>query len=281
MGIRVYKPTTPGRRKSSVDDFSDITKSTPEKSLTVPVKKKAGRNNRGTISVHHRGGGAKRRYRLVDFKRERYDVEAEVLAIEYDPNRNARIVLVQYTDGKKAYLLAPANLNVGDKVVSSQKKVEVKTGNRMPLQHIHAGMPVMNIEMSPGKGGGMVRSAGMGARIMGMDGDFVLVKLPSSEVRRFPKDSLATVGQVSNSDHRNIRWGKAGRMRHRGIRPTVRGKAKNPVDHPHGGGEGQQSIGMKHPKTPWGKPALGVRTRSKKKKSNVFIAQPRKRNKRR
>ena len=281
MGTRVYKPTSPGRRKSSVDDFSDITKKTPEKSLTRPLKKSGGRNSRGVITVHHRGGGAKRKYRMVDFKRQRYDAPAEVMAIEYDPNRSARIALIQYKDGQKAYMLAQTGLEVGATVISSEKKIDVQTGNRMPIQYIHAGMPVMNIELAPGKGGGVVRSAGMSAQIMGAEGDYVLVKLPSTEVRKFHKDVMATVGQVSNASYRNIRWGKAGRTRHKGIRPTVRGKAKNPVDHPHGGGEGNQSIGMKHPKTPWGKPALGVRTRSKKKKSNVFIVKPRKRSRKR
>jgi large subunit ribosomal protein L2 len=278
MGIRIYKPTSAGRRNSSVDTFSDITKTTPEKSLTWYIKKNAGRNSRGKITVYHRGGGVKRKYRMIDFLQDRFDLPATVQAIEYDPNRSARIALVTYADGKKAYILAPDGLKVGDTVTSSKKKIEVKPGNRMPIKYIHAGMPLMNIELNPGKGGGIVRSAGIAATIMGAEGDYILVKLPSTEVRKFHKDCLATVGQVSNIDHRNVRWGKAGRMRYKGIRPTVRGKVKNPVDHPHGGGEGNQPIGLKHPKTPWGKPALGVKTRSKTKKSNAFIVSRRKKN---
>ncbi len=280
MGVKVYKPTTPGRRKSSVDDFADITKSHPEKRLTSPIKRKGGRNNQGKITVRHRGGGAKRRYRNIDFKRERFDVEATVEAIEYDPNRNARIALISYTDGEKSYIIAPHQLKVGDKVVSSQSKVEIQLGNRMPIGNIPAGIMVYNLELAPGKGGTVARSAGNGIMVQSKEGEFVQVKMPSSEIRVFNVNCLATVGQVSNPEYRGIRWGKAGRMRHRGFRPTVRGKAMNPVDHPHGGGEGSQPIGLKHPKTPQGKPALGVKTRKAHKASNNFIVNRRNKKKR-
>ena len=276
MGIKIYKPTTPGRRATSVDDFSDITKTKPEKSLTRPIKRTGGRNNQGKITVHHRGGGAKRAYRVIDFKQLNFDKPAEVIAIEYDPNRTCRIALVKYEDDKKSYIIAPKGLKVGDKVVSSQKRLEAKPGNRMPVRDIPMGLTVHNIEMVPGKGGEVVRSAGVGALVQASEGDFVQLKMPSGEIRLFNKECLASIGQVSNPDWRNIRWGLAGRMRHRGIRPTVRGKAKNPCDHPHGGGEGNQPIGLKHPKTPQGKPALGVKTRNKKKKSNIFIVKRRK-----
>ncbi len=242
MGVKKHKPTTPGRRKSSVDDFSSITKSTPEKRLTVAKKRSGGRNNQGKITVRHRGGGAKRRYRLIDFKRtDKLDVEATVKSIEYDPNRNARIALIKYTDGTKAYMIAPAKLKVDSKVICSHSKQEIQLGNRMPLQFIPAGIMVYNVELEPGKGGTVARSAGNGVIVQSMDGDFVQVKMPSGEIRIFDKNCLATVGQVSNTEFRGIRWGKAGRMRHRGIKPTVRGKAMNPVDHPHGGGEGSQN----------------------------------------
>lgn len=271
MGVTVHKPTTPGRRKSSVDDFSDITKNQPEKLLTSSIKRKGGRNNQGKITVRHRGGGAKRRYRAVDFKLDKYDVPATILTIEYDPNRNARIALVEYTDAEKRYVIASHEFEVGQTIISSTTKQEIKVGNRMPLEFIPAGIMVYNVELVPGQGGLVARSAGNGVMVQSAEGEYVQVKMPSGEIRIFDKKCSATVGQVSNPEFRSIRWGKAGRMRHRGIKPTVRGKAMNPVDHPHGGGEGNQPIGLKHPKTPQGKPALGVKTRSTTKASNKFI----------
>jgi len=280
MAVKKYKPTTPGRRKSSVQDFSDITKTEPEKSLTKFIKKRAGRNSSGRITVRHRGGGARRLYRMIDFKRTKFDIEAEVKTIEYDPNRGSRIALIEYTDGEKSYILAPVAMKVGEKIMSSGKKIEAKRGNRMPLEFIPEGMFVYNIEITPGKGGQIVRGAGTGAQLMSADKEYVQMKLPSSEIRLVSKKSLATVGQVSNSDYKLVRWGKAGRMRLRGFRPTVKGKNMNPVDHPHGGGEGHSPIGLKKgPRTKWGKPALGVKTR-KEKASNKFIVQRRKKKKR-
>jgi len=279
MAIKKYKPTSPGRRKSSVQDFSDITKNEPEKSLVEFVRKGAGRNSSGRITVRHRGGGVRRLYRMVDFKRAKFDVEAEVKAIEYDPNRGSRIALIEYTDGKKSYILAPAGIGVGEKVISSNKKVEAKRGNRMPLQFIPEGTFIYNVEITPGKGGQIVRGAGTGAQLMTIEGQYAQVKLPSSEIRLISKKSLATVGQIGNSDYKLVRWGKAGRMRYRGFRPTVKGKNMNPVDHPHGGGEGHSPIGLKKgPRTKWGKPALGVKTR-KEKASDKFIVQRRKKKK--
>lgn len=275
MGIKQYKPTSPGRRISSVDDFADITKNAPEKSLTVTLQKHSGRNNQGKITVRHRGGGIRRRYRLVDFNLQKFDQPANVLAIEYDPNRNARIALLEYSDGVKTYIVAPHQLTVGSVIVSSKNKVDVLVGNRMPLGSIPPGTLVHNIELVPGTGGKIARSAGNGVLIMAIDGDSVQVKMPSGELRLFKAGCAATVGQVSNPDFANIRWGKAGRMRLRGRRPSVRGKAMNPVDHPHGGGEGNNSIGLKHPKTPQGKPALGVKTRRPGKSSNQYIVKRR------
>ncbi|MDD5043596.1 MAG: 50S ribosomal protein L2 [Patescibacteria group bacterium] len=271
MGIKIYKPTTSGRRHSSVQTFEDITRKEPEKSLIVPLKKKAGRGSWGNISVRHQGGGAKRFYRIVDFKQDRFDMAAKVESIEYDPNRNARIALVQYEDGEKRYIVAPLDLKVGDKVISSRSRTDIKTGNRLPLEYIPIGTMVYNVELTPGKGGQIGRGAGVGIQLLAIEGDFAHLRMPSSEVRMVPKECLASVGQVGNLDYRNIRWGKAGRMRHRGIRPTVRGKAMNPVDHPHGGGEGRNPIGLKHPKTPTGKPALGVKTRKPSRSSNKLI----------
>lgn len=277
MAIKIYKPTTPGRRsKASVISSKDITKTTPEKKLTKRLKKNAGRSH-GKITVRHRGGGSRRKYRIIDFKRERYDEVAEVIAIEYDPNRNARIALVQYPDAEKRYIIAPLDVQVGDQLLSSaEKKIEIKPGNRMPLERIPSGTGVYNIELNPGKGAQMVRAAGTLATLQGVEGKYAQIKMPSGEIRLVPKESAATIGQVSNSDFRLIRWGKAGRTRHRGRRPTVRGKVMNPVDHPHGGGEGLQPIGLKYPKTPWGRPALGVKTRKVKKHSNKLIIKRRK-----
>lgn len=277
MPIKVYKPTTNGRRQSSVQDFSDVTRMEPEKSLIVIKREHSGRANNGRITVRHRGAGGKRYIRKVDFKREKYDIPARVDSIEYDPNRGARIALIIYRDGEKRYMLAPQNLNVGDTVVSTlSNKIEMTTGNRMPLDLIPVGMMVHSVELQPGKGGQIGHGAGSTIQVMAIEGDFATLKFPSGEIRLIPKSCMATIGSVSNPDWRLVRWGKAGRMRHRGIRPTVRGKVMNPVDHPHGGGEGRNSIGLKHPKTPWGRPALGVKTRKAKHRSNKFIVQRRK-----
>lgn len=277
MGIRFHKPTSPGRRGSSTDDYRDLTAKKPLKRLTVALKKHAGRNQQGKITVRHQGGGNRKRYRLVDFHQMQFEKPARVATIEYDPNRTARIALIEFADKNVTYILAPDGLKVGDTIVSSLNKVEVRAGNRMPLKYIPAGMDIHNVEFFPRRGGQLVRSAGMRAILMSHEGNRVSVKLPSGEVRLFSPDCLASVGLMSNPDYRNIRLGKAGRVRHLGIRPRVRGKAMNPVDHPHGGGEGNQPIGLrKGPKTPWGKKALGVKTRRKGKKSDQFIMQRRK-----
>jgi len=271
MAVKRYKPTTNARRQSSVDTFSDVTKFEPEKSLTIFRKSTGGRNNTGKITVRHRGGGARRYTRIVDFVANKFDMPATVAAIEYDPNRGARLALLEYTDGEKHYMIAPQGLSVGDVVLSSKELIESKIGNRMPLKFIPTGIMVHNIELKPGQGGKMVRGAGMGAQLMAIENDMATLRMPSSEIRMVLADSAATVGSVGNSDHNLIRWGKAGRSRLRGIRPTVRGKVMNPVDHPHGGGEGRNPIGMKFAKTPWGKHAHGVKTRDGKKYSNKFI----------
>jgi len=275
MAIQIYRPTTPGRRKTSVNK-SDVTKKEPERSLLIIKKKNSGRNNQGKITVFHQGGGAKRYVRIVDFKRDKYDVPAKVLAFEYDPGRGANIALVEYEDKEKRYLLSPEGLKIGDTVISSLGKVPVKLGNRMTLANIPVGEMIHDIELNPGTGGKMVRGAGMGAMLLALEGKYAQIKLPSSEIRLIPMDCSATIGVVGNSEHGLVRIGLAGRNRHKGIRPTVRGKAKNPIDHPHGGGEGHNPIGLKAPKTPWGKPALGVKTRRKKNKSNKLILQRRK-----
>lgn len=280
MPIKVHKPTTPGRRKSSVNAFSELTKTRPEKRLTSSRRKKGGRNNQGRITVRHRGGGAKKRYRAVDFKRLDFDVIATVKGVEYDPNRSAWIALIAYENGKKSYILAPQQLKPGDKVISSKSRIDINPGNRMPLEKMPIGTFIYNIELSSGQGAKIVRSAGTGAQLMAVEGKYATIKLPSKEIRKVPKECMATVGSASNPDHRLIRWGKAGRKRHKGIKPTVRGKAMNPVDHPHGGGEGSNPIGLKHPKTPWGKPALGVKTRKAKKASNKLIISRRPKKKR-
>ncbi len=277
MPIRIYKPTSPARRHTSVDTFEDITTNTPHKALLVIKKKHSGRNFQGKITVRHRGGGAKQYHRLVDFKQDRFDIPALVKTIEYDPNRSGRIALIAYVDGVKQYVLAPQGLKVGDSVITSMSKQKVAPGNRMPIEHIPVGVNVYNIEVSPGKGAQMVRSAGTLAKIMAVEGEYAQLKLPSGEIRKILKKCLATVGEVSNPDHMHVRIGKAGRMRHMGFRPSVRGKAMNPVDHPHGGGEGHNPIGLKHPKTPWGKPALGVKTRTNKI-TTKFIVSRRKKN---
>lgn len=272
MAVRIYRPTTPGRRKSSVNDYHELQgQQQPHKRLLSTIKQQAGRNFSGKITVRHRGAGNKRFYRHVDFVQDRFDAPATVLGIQYDPNRSAHIALIEYADHEKRYIIAPSGLRVGQTVVSSAKAVAIETGNRTKLEFIPTGVPVHNIELTPGKGGAIVRSAGNAATIMSIEGDTALIKMPSGEIRRILKACAASVGQVSNVDHGNIRWGKAGRMRWRNRRPSVRGKAMNPVDHPHGGGEGNQPIGMKAPKTPWGKKALGVKTRRKKKYSNRLI----------
>lgn len=276
MPIKVYKPTSSGRRHSSSDTFADITKFKPEKSLIEILQPKSGRNNQGVITVRHKSGGAKKFYRLVDFKQQKFNMEAEVKAIEYDPNRGARIALIQYTDGTKSYVLAPEALNVGAKVMSSDKAIEAKTGNRMPLKSIPVGLFIFNVELTPGKGGQLARGAGLSAQLVGTEGEYAQIRLPSGEIRSVIKECLATIGVLSNPDRRLIRWGKAGRMRHRGIKPTVKGKNMNPVDHPHGGGEGHSPIGQKRgPQTVYGKPARGVKTRKPGKWSDKFIIQTR------
>ena len=271
MGVKRVKPTTPGRRQARFDDFLDITKTTPEKRLLVTKKRSGGRNSQGKITVRHRGGGGKRCIRLVDFKRDKYDIPARVASIEYDPNRGARIALLNYADGEKRYIVSPVGLNVDDKVISSNKKIEIKRGNAMPVKYIPAGVAIYNLEMTPKRGGRIARGAGNAIYVMGVEGKHAQVKLPSGEIRLITKECLCTIGRVSNPDKRHIKLGSAGRKRRLGFRPTVRGSAMNPVDHPHGGGEGNQPIGLKHPKTPWGKPALGVKTRKQKKSSNKFI----------
>ena len=277
MPIRRYKPTSPGRRFMSVSTFEEITKTTPEKSLLEPVTKKGGRNNNGRITTRHQGGGHKRRYRIIDFKRLKDGVPAKVAAIEYDPNRSANIALLHYLDGEKAYILAPAQLRVGV-LVQSGPDADIKVGNALPLENIPTGTLVHNVELQPGQGAKMARSAGSGIQLVAKDAGFAVLRLPSGEMRRVPLTCRATVGQVGNVDHQNINWGKAGRNRWKGKRPSVRGSAMNPVDHPHGGGEGK-SKGGRHPVTPWGVPTLGKRTRSKHKESNKLIVRGRRRGK--
>lgn len=274
MGIRVYKPTSPARRHMSVLTYEELTKKAPEKSLLAPLKKFAGRNNQGKISVRHRGGGNKVKYRIIDFKRNKLDVPAKVAAIEYDPNRSAFIALLHYLDGEKRYILAPLGLKAGDMVVSSDT-ADIIPGNALPLSFIPVGTLVHNVEIVPGKGGQMVRSAGAYAQLMAKEGAYAQLRLPSGEVRKVPVGARATVGTVGNTDHENVRIGKAGRKRHLGIRPTVRGVVMNPVDHPHGGGEGKSPIGLPAPLTPWGKTALGMKTRKHKKYSNRLIVKRR------
>jgi large subunit ribosomal protein L2 len=278
MGIKSYNPTTPSRRYMKTVDFGVLTKKNkPEKSLISKSGKKSGRSkSSGRITVRRRGGGSKKKYRMIDFKRNKFDQTAEVASIEYDPNRSAFIALIKYKDGEKSYIIAPNTLKVGDEVLSSDKKIEVKIGNRMPLKHIPSGNFIYNIELTPGRGGQMIRSAGSQAQIMSIEKKYTQLKMPSGEYRNILSKCLATVGQVSNTDHENIEIGKAGRKRWMGIRPSVRGKVMNPVDHPHGGGEARNSIGLIHPKTPWGKPALGFKTRKKGKKSDKLIIKRRK-----
>jgi large subunit ribosomal protein L2 len=273
MGIKRYKPTSPGRRNMTSSDFAEITKSTPEKSLTEPIRKNGGRNNNGRITCRHRGGGHKRAYRIIDFKRNKYGVPAKVASIEYDPNRSARIALLNYTDGEKRYILAPDGLEVGQTLLSSAK-ADILVGNSLPLTNIPLGTVIHNIEMKPGKGGQLARSAGSSAQLMAKEGKYALLRLPSGELRKVPVLCRATVGVVGNLDHSQVNIGKAGRKRWLGIRPTVRGVVMNPVDHPHGGGEGRTS-GGRHPVSKWGTPTKGYKTRNKKK-STKFIVQRRK-----
>ena len=270
MAIRIYKAYTPGTRSRSNSDFSEITKQKPEKSLLGKKVSTGGRNNRGVITTRHKGGGHKQRYRIIDFKRKKANIEAKVASIEYDPNRNARIALLHYKDGEKRYILHPRTLNIGD-MISSGENVPLEVGNALPLNNIPLGISVHNIELIPGKGGQLARSAGSYAQLVAKDGDFVTLKLPSNEVRLVSNRCYATIGQVGNVEHSNIRSGKAGRHRWLGIRPTVRGVVMNPVDHPHGGGEGRSPIGRARPVTPWGKPALGVKTRKRNKYSDFCI----------
>jgi len=275
MAIKKYKPTSNGRRNMTASDFAEITTSTPEKSLLAPLKKKGGRNNQGKLTVRHQGGGHKRQYRIIDFKRNKDGIPGRVATIEYDPNRSANIALINYVDGEKRYILAPKNLEVGMEIMSGPE-ADIKVGNALPLQNIPVGTVIHNIELKPGKGGQLVRSAGTSAQLLGKEGRYVLVRLNSGEVRLVLATCRATVGQVGNEQHELINIGKAGRSRWLGKRPTVRGSVMNPVDHPHGGGEGRSPIGRKSPMSPWGKPTLGFKTRKKKNKSDKFIVRRRK-----
>ena len=275
MAIRVYKPMTKGQRHKSTLVNEEITKKTPEKSLVVTKKKTNGRNNQGKITVRHRGGGVKRKYRIIDFKRVKDGITASVASIEYDPNRSANIALLNYKDGTKAYIIAPKGLKVGD-VVESGERVDIKTGNAMPIMNIHVGTVIHNIELKPGKGGQLARSAGNSAQILGREDKYVLIRLASGETRKILGTCRATIGEVGNEDYGLVKIGKAGRTRYKGIRPTVRGSVMNPNDHPHGGGEGRAPIGRSGPMTPWGKPALGYKTRKNKKESDKYIVTRRK-----
>jgi large subunit ribosomal protein L2 len=270
MAIKIYRPTSPGRRGMTASTFEEITRTTPERSLLRPLQRVAGRNNAGRITIRHRGGGHKRLYRVIDFKRDKFGVPGRVVSIEYDPNRSARIALVAYADGEKRYILAPLGLQVGAQVMSGPE-AEIRVGNALPLRNIPLGTMVHNIELYPGRGGQLVRSAGTQAQLMAREGEYALVRLPSGEVRRVLASCMATVGQVSNPDHANISLGKAGRKRWLGWRPTVRGSAMDPDSHPHGGGEGRSPIGMPGPKTPWGKPALGYKTRKNKATDKYIV----------
>ena len=274
MAIKSYKPTTAARRNMSVTDYTSLSKNGPEKSLLAPLDKKAGRNSYGRITVRHRGGGNRKKYRVIDFKRQKHDVTATVQSIEYDPNRSAFIALVQYEDGEKRYILAPHGLKAGDKVVSGAD-ADIKPGNALPLKNIPVGTFIHNVELYPGKGAQLARAAGIMAQLMAKENGMALLRLPSGELRNVPETCMASIGQVSNIDHENVKIGKAGRKRHMGWRPTVRGSVMNPNDHPHGGGEGKSPVGRPGPVTPWGKPALGYKTRKKKNRSDKFIVKRR------
>ena len=275
MGMKSFKPYTPSRRNMTVSTFEEVTKKTPEKSLLATKKKNAGRNSYGRITVRHQGGGNRQKYRIIDFKRNKDNMEATVIGIEYDPNRSSNIALIQYEDGEKSYILAPQGITDGSKVVSGES-VDIKPGNCMPISSIPVGTLIHNIELNPGQGGKLVKAAGQSAQLMAKEGKYAHVRLPSGEMRLILAKCRATVGVLGNSDHENVKLGKAGRKRHMGIRPTVRGSVMNPVDHPHGGGEGKAPVGHAGPLTPWGKPALGYKTRNKKKLSNKFIVKRRK-----
>ena len=275
MGTKKFRPITPSLRNMTVSDFSEITKKTPEKSLLTVKKKNAGRNAQGKITVRHQGGGNRQKYRIIDFKRNKTDMEAEVIGIEYDPNRSANIALIKYTDGTLAYILAPKGLKDGDKVISAET-ADIKPGNCLKLENIPVGTLIHNIEINPNQGGKLVRAAGQSAQLMAKEGKYAHVRLPSGEMRLVLARCKATIGEIGNEEHENIKLGKAGRTRHLGIRPTVRGSVMNPVDHPHGGGEGRAPVGHSGPMTPWGKPALGYKTRAKHKKSNRLITKRRK-----
>ena len=270
MPLKTYRPTTPSRRGAVSTTFEELTGSRPEKSLVAPLKRSGGRNSRGKITVRRRGGGAKRSYRIVDFKRDKLGVPGKVATIEYDPNRSARIALIHYADGEKRYILHPEKLKVGDRVEAGPD-AEIKVGNALPLSHIPTGTQVHNIEMQPGMGGKIVRSAGLSAQVLAKETNYTLIRLPSGEVRRILSRSMATVGEVGNADNKNVKLGKAGKKRHLGRRPSVRGSAMTPRDHPHGGGEGRSSVGMPGPKTPWGKPALGYKTRRNRRTDNMIV----------
>ncbi len=274
MSIKVYKPTTNSRRNMSVTDYSELSKVAPERSLLAPLNKSSGRNSYGRITVRHRGGGNRKKYRIIDFKRDKVDMPATVLSLEYDPNRSAHIALIQYTDGEKRYILAPVGLKVGDKIEAGVN-ADIKPGNALPLANIPTGTFVHNVELYPGRGGQLARAAGNAAQLMAKEGTYALLRLPSGELRNVPVGCIATVGQVGNVDHENVKIGKAGRTRHMGFRPTVRGSVMNPCDHPHGGGEGKAPIGRPGPVTPWGKPALGYKTRAKKSRSEKMIVRHR------
>ena len=271
MAIRNYRPMTPGQRGMSTLINDEITATKPEKSLLAPLTHKAGRNNQGKITVRHQGGGEKRKYRIIDFKRNKFDIEGVVSTIEYDPNRNANICLVNYVDGEKRYIIAPKGITVGTKIVSSKESADIKVGNALPLQNIPVGTTVHNIELKPGKGAELARSAGCSAQILGREDNYVMVRLTSGEVRKILGVCLATIGEVGNEDFGLVKLGKAGRTRHKGIRPTVRGSVMNPNDHPHGGGEGKAPVGRSGPMTPWGKPALGYKTRKKKASDKLIV----------
>ena len=275
MGMKSFKPYTPSRRNMTVSTFEEVTKKTPEKSLLATKKKNAGRNSYGRITVRHQGGGNRQKYRIIDFKRNKDNMEATVIGIEYDPNRSSNIALIQYEDGEKAYILAPQGITDGSKVVSGES-VDIKPGNCMPISSIPVGTLIHNIELNPGQGGKLVKAAGQSAQLMAKEGKYAHVRLPSGEMRLILAKCRATVGVLGNSDHENVKLGKAGRKRHMGIRPTVRGSVMNPVDHPHGGGEGKAPVGHAGPMTPWGKPALGYKTRKKNKKSDKMITKRRK-----
>ena len=274
MAIKNYKPTTPGRRGMSVIDYTKLSKVAPEKSLLAPKAKKAGRNSYGRITIRHRGGGNRQKYRIIDFKRNKLDVAGTVMTLEYDPNRSAHIALVQYEDGEKRYIIAPAGLKVGD-VVTAGASADIKPGNALPLSSIPTGTFIHNVELYPGKGAQLARSAGVMAQLMGKENNLAMIRLPSGEMRYVPLNCMATIGQVGNADHANVQIGKAGRKRHMGWRPTVRGSVMNPCDHPHGGGEGKSPIGRSGPVTPWGKPALGYKTRKTHNRSDKFIVKRR------